>query len=125
MPRQVSWAAKHGLWQEQHADGEDALVGFVAGAGDMAAEEVLGDLDVDAGAVAGLAVGVDGAAVPDGLQGVDTGLDDGASRLAVDRGDKADAAGVVLVRRIVHAVFGKKFGIALVAQNVHRSSRSH
>ena len=37
---------------------------------DMLAEEILRDLDVDAGAVAGLAVGVDGAAVPDGLQRV-------------------------------------------------------
>ena len=50
-----------------------------------------------AGAVAGLAVGVDGAAVPDGLQRVDRQLDHLAARLAVDGGDQADAAGVVLV----------------------------
>src|SRR3712207_7710081 len=35
---------------------------------DLALEEVLRDLDVDAGAVAGLAVGVDGASVPDRLE---------------------------------------------------------
>ena len=38
---------------------------------DLALEEVLRDLDVDAGAVAGLAVGVDRAAVPDRLQRLD------------------------------------------------------
>src|SRR6201746_192930 len=35
-----------------------------AAAGDGAGEEVLRDFDMDAGAVAGLAVGVDGAAMP-------------------------------------------------------------
>ena len=53
---------------------------------------------MDAGAVAGLAVGVDRAAVPDRAQRVDAGLDHLAPRLAVDRGDEADAAGVVLER---------------------------
>src|SRR5690606_15380576 len=49
-----------------------------------------------AGPVAGLAVGVDRAAVPDALQGADGELDHLAPRLAVDGADQADAAGVAL-----------------------------
>jgi hypothetical protein len=59
-------------------------------------EEVLRHLDMDAGAVAGLAVGIDRAAVPDRLQRVDAGLHDAAMRLAIQRGDQTDAAGIVL-----------------------------
>jgi hypothetical protein len=65
----------------------------------MLAEEILRDLQMDAGAVAGLAVGIDRAAVPDRLQRRDAGQHDLAPRLAVDRGDQADAAGIVLGRR--------------------------
>ena len=62
-------------------------------------EEVLRDLDVDAGTVAGLAVGVDRTAVPDRLQRLDALEHHLAPRLAVDRHDAADAAGVALERR--------------------------
>jgi hypothetical protein len=65
----------------------------------LVGEEVLRDRDQDAGAVAGLAVGVDGAPVPDGLERLDRQLDDFAARLAVDGADQADAAGVALGRR--------------------------
>ena len=51
---------------------------------------------MDAGAVAGLAVGIDGAAVPHRAERVDAGLHHLAPRLAVQRGDQADAAGIVL-----------------------------
>jgi hypothetical protein len=60
----------------------------------MVAEEVLRDLDVDARAVAGLAVGVDGAAMPHRLQRIDARHHDVAASLAVERHDQADAAGV-------------------------------
>ncbi len=56
---------------------------------------------MDARPVAGLAVGIDGAAVPDRLQRGDAGLDHVAPRLAVEGGDQADAAGIVLHRRVV------------------------
>ncbi len=49
-----------------------------------------------AGAVAGLAVGIHRAAVPHRLQRVDAGLHHLSPRLAVQRGDQADAAGIVL-----------------------------
>ena len=66
------------------ADGDAARAQLVAGALDRLGEEVLRDLDMDAGAVAGLAVGIDRAAVPDRLQRVDAGLHHVAARLAVD-----------------------------------------
>ena len=73
---------------------------------DLGAEEILRHLQMDARAVAGLAVGVDGAAMPDGLQRFDGARHDFAARLAVDGGDEADAAGIVfLIGRIGVAVF--------------------
>ncbi len=51
---------------------------------------------MEASAVAGLAVGVDGAAVPDGLQGVDGARHHTTRGLAIGRGDEAHAAGVAL-----------------------------
>ena len=55
------------------------------------------DLHVDPGPVAGLAVGVDRAAVPDRAQRLDAVLDHLPPRLAVDRDDQPDAAGRVLL----------------------------
>ena len=56
---------------------------------------------MDAGAVAGLAVGIDRAAMPDRLQRIDAGLHHVAALFAVQRRDQADAAGVVLLRGVV------------------------
>jgi hypothetical protein len=57
----------------------------VAGAHDLVVEERRRDLHVDARAVAGLAIGIDRAPVPDGLQRVDPVFHHLARRLAVDR----------------------------------------
>ena len=62
---------------------------------------------MDAGPVAGLAVGVDRAAVPDRLERLDPGLDDIAPRNPVYRGDQTDAAAIVLQRRVVETVDGR------------------
>ncbi len=102
-------AGEVGARQEHHADRDPAL-GELAAA-DLLAQEVLRDLEIDAGTVAGLAVGVDRAAMPDRAQGIDRRLDHLAARLAVDRGHEPDPAGVVLVRRIVHAVLGQMAGV--------------
>ena len=92
------------LGQKHHADREPALGGFVTRAGNVFLEEDLRDLHVDAGAVAGLAVGVDGAAVPDRLERIDARHDHGPPGLTIDRRNQADAAGIVLVGRIVKAL---------------------
>ena len=96
-----------GLGQEDHARGDASGLGVVAGLGDLLMEEVLRDLDMDARAVAGLAVGVHRAPVPDRLERVDARFDHVAPGRAVDRGDEPDAAGSMLVGRIVEAL-GRK-----------------
>ncbi len=98
--------AEIGARQEDHADRELACGRFVAGVLDVLSEEVLRDFHVDAGAVAGLAVGIDidRAAVPHRLERIDRRLDDAARRRAVGRGDQADAAGIGFEFGAVHAL---------------------
>jgi hypothetical protein len=60
------------------------------------------------------AVGVDGAAMPHRFQRIDRRLDDLAARLAVDRGDEADAAGVMLLGGIVKPLGREMRGIGAV-----------
>ncbi len=61
---------------------------------------------MDAGAVSSLAVGIDGAAMPDRFQRLDGAQNHFAPWLAVDGGDEADATGIVLlVRRIGVRIF--------------------
>ncbi len=74
---------------------------------DRIVEEPHGQLDMDAGAVAGLAVGIDRAAVPHRLQRIDRRRHDAARRLSVGCRDEADAARVALIFGTVHAMFGK------------------
>jgi len=61
-------------------------------------KKILGDFDQDAGTVAGHAVRVHRAAMPQCLKGLDTGFDDLTARFAVNGGDQTDAAGVPAVR---------------------------
>ena len=61
---------------------------------DRSSKKSLRQIDMHAGAVAGLAVGIDRAAMPDRLQRIDGRVDDPAARLAVGRRDQADAAGI-------------------------------
>jgi hypothetical protein len=85
------------------------------------------DLHVDAGAVAGLAVGIDRAAVPHRLQRLDPHQHDLAPRLAVDRRDHADAAGIVLVGRIVEPGRGELLRLMVIGLSPvgHRSLPQH
>ena len=102
-----------GLGQEDRADGDPFLARFVAGVADVFEEKVLRNLNMDAGPVAGLAVGVDGAPMPYPLQGLDAGDDDLTPRYAVDGGDQADTARAVFIRRIIEAGFGQVSGTVL------------
>ncbi len=83
---------------------------------DLLAEKVLRHRDHDACAVARLAVGVDRAAVEQGLQRAHRQFDDLALGLAVDGTDEADAAGVLFAGRIV----GVAVDQALALQEVMR-----
>ena len=95
--------AEIGLGQEHHADGESPALGALAGCLHMLPEEVLRNLDMNAGAVAGHPVRIDRAPVPHRLQRCDAGLDHIAPRRAVERGDEADPARVVLESGVVEA----------------------
>ena len=113
--------AEIGLRQEHHPHRDAARLHLVAAALDDFREEILRALDVDAGAVTGLPIGIHGAAVPHRLQRVDAGLHNLAGCLAVQRGDEADAAGVMLRHidvgtlkdRLVGGVAGGEFGAGL------------
>src|SRR3546814_2397546 len=61
---------------------------------DRIVEEAFGQIDMNPRPVAGLAVGIDHAAVPDRAQRLDCRLDDAARWLAVGRRDQPDAAGI-------------------------------
>jgi hypothetical protein len=104
-----------GARQEHHADRETPRHVLVAV--QLLPEEVLRDLDIDPGAVSGLAVGVDRAAMPHCAQGIDRRLDHLAPWLTVDRGDEADAAGGVLVGRIVQPVTCQMSGVSPVVRD--------
>ncbi len=101
--------------QEDLAHGDGARAQLVAGAADLVGEEVLGHGHEDAGAVAGLAVGVHGPAVPERLQRLDRQLHHLAARLAVDGADEADAAGVALRSGVVGAAFDEPLAVLEVA----------
>ena len=67
-------------------------------------QEGVRDLHQDAGAVAGERVCARRAAMGQVLQDLDAVLDDGVARAALQIGDEADAAGIVLVLRIVESL---------------------
>ncbi len=99
--------AEVGARQEDLADAELAGAELLADLAHIVLEEGVRDLHVDAGAVAGLAVGIDRAAVPHRFQRLDPHEHDLAPRLAIDRRDHADATGIVLVGRVVEAGGGE------------------
>src|SRR6185369_4885879 len=75
--------AEIGPGQKDLADGELGRADLLAALADEILEEGVRDLHMDAGAVAGLAVGIDGTAMPDRFQGLDALQHDLAPRLAV------------------------------------------
>ena len=96
------------LRQEDHADA--VLAGWRqrdAERRHLGAVELVGDLDQDAGAVAHQRVGADRAAVVEVLEDLQPLLDDPVRFLPGDVGHEADAAGVVLARRIVESGLGR------------------
>ncbi len=100
-----------GFRQKHHANGQLAVNRLMPRAHDMFLEEIMRNLDMDAAAVARFAVRIDGAAVPDRLQGINARFDHGARGSAVNRRHQANATIVPFLRRVIHAVFGQKSGI--------------
>ena len=73
-----------------------------------AAQERVGNLDQDAGAVALQRIGAGRAAMRQVLEDLQALRDDRVRLLALDVGDEAEAAGVVLVRRIVKSLLRRR-----------------
>src|SRR5690606_32297405 len=82
---------------------------------ELGPEEGVRDLEEDAGAVAGVLLGADGAPVVEVLQRGEAGLDDLTGRSATERGDEGHAAGVVLVRGVVQPLPRRRSGLWRVA----------
>ena len=98
------------LWQEDHTDAVfagrrqvDALLGH------LFAEELIGNLQQDARAVAHQRVSADGAPVVEVVQDTQALLDDLVALLALDVSDEADAASVVFIGRVVQTL-GRRLG---------------
>ena len=110
--------AKIGLGQKDHAHRDPAGLELVAAIAHRLGKEILRDFNMDARAIARLAIGIDGTAVPDGLERINTGLNDLTRGAAIEGGDEAHAAGIMLGRinmRIgqggeVGGVVGGEFG---------------
>ena len=81
----------------------------MAAVGNRVVEETFGQVDVQAGAVAGLAIGIDRAPVPDRLQRINRRRDNPPGRLAIGGSDEADAAGIRFEFRPVHAFAREAF----------------
>jgi hypothetical protein len=97
--------AEIGAGQEHLTHGHQLiLAGLVPGAHDLVVEEGGRDLHMDARAVAGLAIGIDRAPVPDGLECVDPVLHHLAAGLSVDGHDKAHPAGGMFLRLGIESV---------------------
>ena len=95
------------LWLGQEDHSHRQLLGPIqaqAHALQLAGEEAPGQLDEDAGPVARLGVGVQGAAVGELHHGLQGHLHDVAARLGRRAGDEAHAAGVLLEGRVVEAL---------------------
>ena len=94
--------------QEHHADA--VLAGRrqrEAQLGALAREELVRNLDQDAGAVAGFRIAAAGSAMRQVDQNLDALDDDFVRFLTLDVGNEADSAGIVLMARIVKSLRGR------------------
>ncbi len=92
--------------QEDHADSQAVGQRLVTGVRDRIVKEAHRQVDMDTRAIASLAIGVDRAPMPHGLQRIDRGGDDATRRAAVGRGNEAHATGVAFQVRMIHALGG-------------------
>ena len=100
-----------------------APIGVVAGLrqleadlGGLAREEGVRNLHQNAGAVAGARIGADRAAMFEVAENADRVGDDLMRLLALDVGDEADAAGILLQARIVKAL-GRRTPVVLARES--------
>ena len=87
-------------------------------------EEAMRDLDQHAAAVAGLRVGAHGAAMIEVVENLQALLDDDVRLAVLHVGDEADAAGVLLIGRIVKALCGWECRIASIRDGAWSACRT-
>ena len=106
--------AKIGARQE-HLAHRHQLVFFrlMPGATHLVIKERHGDLDMEARAVAGLAIGIDSPAVPDRLERADPGLDHFSVGLAIGADHQPNPAGGMLLALMIHPVPGHPIALGL------------
>ncbi len=111
-------SAEIGARQKDLTNSDELLrIRLMPRAADLIIEERDRDLDVNARAVAGFAIGIHSAAVPDRLQRRDAFFDNPARGYAVDRDNKAHAAGRMLVLFAPEAVLVHPLALALFGFN--------
>ena len=92
----------------------------MAAVGNLVVEETNRQVNMDSRSIAGLAIGIDCAAVPDCFQCLNPSRDHPPRSLAVGRRDQPDAAGIAFKFGTIHAFAGKAFvfgGRELVHRN--------
>ena len=97
--------------EEDHADAVLAGLGELdVQAATFANEKLVRELEEDAGAVTGFGIATAGAAMGEVDQNLDALAHDLVGAHALDAGDEADAAGIVLVARIVKSLRRRQTG---------------
>ncbi len=104
--------------QEDHADGQRTGARLMARIADLGVEEGARQADQYARAVAGLAVSIDRAPMPDGLQRLEGQIDDHAARSPVDGGDQSDTAGIALRARVIGMGVDQALSVGLILDGV-------
>ena len=94
---------QRGIVRQEHQPRGEAWGEREAGLGGHRAQEFLGTLQQQSAAVAGLAVGGDGAAVRQAIEGGDRGAHQPVARRVVEARDQAEAAAVALVGALVES----------------------
>ena len=111
--------------QEDHADADTPRLQRMARQADFIREKLLRYLDVQASAIARLAIGVDGAAVPNALERIDRMKDDFAARLAVDRRHQTNAARIALLVWRIAVVLFQVAGVLAVPRDFIMDGLGH
>ncbi len=102
---------KIGLGQEYLPNGNGAIARAVTRTGNGIGKEFLRNFHMNASTIAGLAIGIDRATVPDGFQGGNTGLHHLAAAFAIKGCHKTNTTGIALICRVIQPIQRLHIGI--------------
>ncbi len=101
-------------WQEYLTHTDWVVRRIVACASDMLTEEILWHFHANTRAISGLAIRIDSASVPDILQCLDPHLHDFATRLAIERCDKANTTSIMLIFGVIGVAVHQLLTVGLI-----------